>query len=149
MAGGSQIVINGQGVTVTTNGKVIFKAGQHIFEGGERVVMPVTVLPTAPHDYSHKVNYKFSYMDGNGKEIASPKNIQKQVFVIEDLTKKLLAQRTLNHSTEDTTLRFHTAEVKPFTALLFNSENMVIDKPDDPFFNEEEADDESSLDDVS
>ena len=32
MAGGSQIVINNQGITITTNGKVIFKAGQHKFE---------------------------------------------------------------------------------------------------------------------
>ena len=148
MAGGSQILIDSQGVTVTTNGKVVFKAGQHVFEGGERVVTPVTILPTAPNDYSHKVNYKFSYTDGNGQKIDPPENIQKQVFVIENATKKLLAQRILNNSIEDTTLRFHTAEVKHFTALLFNSENIMMDKPNDPFFNEEEVGNEPSLDGV-
>ncbi|WP_353172669.1 hypothetical protein [Acinetobacter rudis] len=54
MAGGSQILIDSQGVTVTTNGKVVFKAGQHVFESGERVLAPENVLPKAPTDYSRK-----------------------------------------------------------------------------------------------
>lgn len=130
-------------------GKFVVRAGQHKFESGEKVVSPITVLPTAPNNYSHKVNYKFEYTDGTGSKIDSPDEIKKQVFVIEDSTSKLIAQRNLNNAMEDTTLRFHTAEEKPFTALLFNSENFALDKPEDPFFNEEEVDDESSFDDIS
>jgi hypothetical protein len=65
---------------------------------------------------------------------------------MENDTKKLLAQRNLNNPNEDTTLRFHTAEEKPFTALLFNSENITMDRPDDLFFNEDEVDEEPSFD---
>ena len=35
-------------------GKFVVRAGQHKFESGEKVVCPVTVLPTAPNDYSRK-----------------------------------------------------------------------------------------------
>ena len=45
MAGGSQIVINNQGITITTNGKVIFKAGQHKFEGGQKASVAIPLLP--------------------------------------------------------------------------------------------------------
>lgn len=127
-------------------GKFVVMAGQHKFESGEKVVSPVTVLPTAPNNYSHKVNYKFEYTDGTGSIITTPYEIQKQVFILEEGTSKLIAKRNLNNSTEDTTLRFYTSEAKPFTALLFNSENITMDRPDDPFFNEEEVDEELSFD---
>lgn len=35
-------------------GKFVVRAGQHIFESGEKIVSPVTVLPTMPNDYSRK-----------------------------------------------------------------------------------------------
>lgn len=127
-------------------GKFVVKAGQHQFKSGEKVVSPVTVLPTAPNNYSHKVNYQFEYTDEDGKKLDTPERINKQVFVVEDDTQKLLAKRNLAHPVEDTTLRFHTAEAKPFTAFLFNSESITMDKPNDPFFDEEEIDDELSPD---
>ena len=123
-------------------GKFVVRAGQHKFESGEKVVSPVTVLPTAPNNYSHKVNYQFQYKDGDGNKIDPPENIQKQAFVIENDTKKLLAQRNLNNLNEDTTLRFHTAEEKPFTALLFNSDDVILDFPEDPFKNDEDLTDD-------
>ena len=45
MAGCSQIIINDQGITIKTGGKVIFQAGQHKFESGEKIK---TVFPTLP-----------------------------------------------------------------------------------------------------
>lgn len=57
MAGGSQIIINNQGITVITHGKVVFKAGQHIFEGGERVV---TTLPNIPSSNLEGFNHGFN-----------------------------------------------------------------------------------------
>lgn len=130
-------------------GKFVVRAGQHKFESGEKIVSPMNILPTAPNNYSHKVNYKFEYTDENGQKIDPPENFHKQVFVIETDTKKLLVQRNLNNSNEDTTLRFYTAEAKPFKALLFNSENIRMDKPDDIFFNEDEVDNTSSFDGIS
>ena len=123
-------------------GKFVVRAGQHKFESGEKVVSPVTVLPTAPNNYSHKVNYKFEYTDGDGKKIDLPENIQKEVFVLEDDTKKLLVQRNLNNSNEDTTLRFHTEEAKPFTALLFNSDDVILDFPEDQFTDDDDITDD-------
>ncbi|KHO14258.1 hypothetical protein NT90_16810 [Acinetobacter baumannii] len=130
-------------------GKFVARAGQHKFESGEKIVSPVAVLPTAPNSYSHKVNYKFEYTDENGEKIDPPEDFNKQVFVIDTDSKKLLVQRNLNNSNEDTTLRFYTAEARPFKALLFNSENIRMDKPDDIFFNEDEVDDTSSFDGIS
>lgn len=54
MAGGSRIVISDDGITISTGGKIVYQAGQHKFEGGQKVVSPMTVLPTAPNDYSRK-----------------------------------------------------------------------------------------------
>lgn len=36
MAGGSRIVISDDGITISTGGKIIYKAGQHNFEGGQK-----------------------------------------------------------------------------------------------------------------
>ncbi len=45
MAGGSRIVINDQGITISTNGKILYQAGQHKFEGGQRVKAEIPLLP--------------------------------------------------------------------------------------------------------
>ena len=47
MAGGSRIVINDQGITISTNGKIIFQAGQHKFEGGQKVNVQLPQMPDA------------------------------------------------------------------------------------------------------
>lgn len=51
MAGGSQLVIDNQGITITTNGKIIFKAGQHLFQSGERVSTELPFLPVPDQPY--------------------------------------------------------------------------------------------------
>lgn len=45
MAGGSRILINDQGITISTGGKIVFQAGQHVFEGGQRVKAEIPPLP--------------------------------------------------------------------------------------------------------
>lgn len=45
MAGGSQIIINKDGIKIITPAKFEVKAGQHIFKGGVKVN---TVLPSLP-----------------------------------------------------------------------------------------------------
>ena len=49
MAGGSQIIINKNGITLITPAKFEAKAGQHLFKGGEKVN---TVLPKINPYYS-------------------------------------------------------------------------------------------------
>ena len=45
MAGGSQILIDDQGITISTGGKIVYQAGQHKFEGGRRVKADIPPLP--------------------------------------------------------------------------------------------------------
>ena len=44
MAGGSQIIINENGITIITPAKFEAKAGQHLFEGGEHVLSALPKL---------------------------------------------------------------------------------------------------------
>ena len=45
MAGGSLILINDQGITISTGGKILYQAGQHKFEGGQQVKAEIPPLP--------------------------------------------------------------------------------------------------------
>lgn len=45
MAGGSQIIINKDGITIITPAKFEVKAGQHKFESGEKVGVELPLLP--------------------------------------------------------------------------------------------------------
>ena len=45
MAGGSRILIDDQGITISTGGKIVYQAGQHKFEGGRRVKAEIPPLP--------------------------------------------------------------------------------------------------------
>ena len=45
MAGGSRILINDQGITISTGGKILYQAGHHKFEGGQKVKAEIPPLP--------------------------------------------------------------------------------------------------------
>lgn len=117
-------------------GKFEVKAGQHIFKNGEKVVSPKTVLPTVPNNYSHKVDYQFEYTSPDGHKLDITE-IGKEVFVLEKDTNKFLVKRKLNNPNEDTTLRFYTEYEKPFTSILFNSDEIIMSIPEDKFINED------------
>ena len=102
---------------------------------------PITVLPTAPNDYSHKVNYKFKYTDSDGEKSESIET-NKKVFVVDDDTGQLLVQRKLLESDQDTSLRFYTSVEKSFTAMLFYDDVISMDSPIDTFIDEDEDEDE-------
>lgn len=51
MAGGSQIIINKDGITITTPRKFEAKAGQHIFKAGENIPPKLPILPDAENPY--------------------------------------------------------------------------------------------------
>jgi len=117
-------------------GKFEVKAGQHILKSGEKVVSPKTVLPTVPNNYSQKVDYQFEYTSPDGHKLDITE-IEKEVFVLEKDTNKFLVKRKLNNQNEDTTLRFYTKHKKPFTSILFNSDEITIAIPEDRFTNKD------------
>ena len=57
MAGGSQIIINKNGITFITPAKFEAKAGQHLFKGGAKVV---TKLPFLPEGTAYNLKYLFT-----------------------------------------------------------------------------------------
>ncbi|BAP35058.1 hypothetical protein AS4_01180 [Acinetobacter guillouiae] len=61
MAGGSQIIINKNGITIITPAKFEVKAGQHIFKSGAKVE---TKLPFLPEGTAYNLRYLFT--DDNG-----------------------------------------------------------------------------------
>ena len=61
MAGGSQIIINKNGITFITPAKFEAKAGQHLFKGGAKVV---TKLPFLPEGTAYNLKYLFTDDDG-------------------------------------------------------------------------------------
>ncbi len=79
MAGGSQIKINKQGITITTNGKVLYHAREHIFGGEREVRYELPKFPKVIDYYSNKLdvfnlfnenglkNIKYSMLNGNGE----------------------------------------------------------------------------------
>ncbi|AMW78208.1 hypothetical protein AMD27_04390 [Acinetobacter sp. TGL-Y2] len=56
MAGGSQIIINKNGITFITPAKFEAKAGQHLFKGGAKVI---TKLPFLPESQQNSLRYRF------------------------------------------------------------------------------------------
>ena len=51
MAGGSQIIINKNGIKIITPTKFEAKAGQHLFNSGTHVDAPIPALPDIENPY--------------------------------------------------------------------------------------------------
>ncbi len=61
-AGGSQIKIGGDGITLTTPSAMNYKAAQHVFAGGASVHVQLPNLPSSTvTDFSRHLNYIFQY----------------------------------------------------------------------------------------
>ena len=61
MAGGSQIIIDQDGIKIITPAKFEAKAGQHLFKKGTKIT---TNLPFLPEDTAY--NLKFLFTDDDG-----------------------------------------------------------------------------------
>lgn len=72
MAGGSQIIINENGITIFTPAKFEAKAEQHLFEGGEHVLSALPKLPVLgdKNDYNLRYLLKDKDIISNQKYIA-------------------------------------------------------------------------------
>ncbi|NNP70473.1 type VI secretion system Vgr family protein [Acinetobacter sp. Ac_5812] len=120
----SQLKLNGSGIVATTGGKFEVKAGQHVFQGGENIVVPKLSLPTAKTLFSNQINYNW--------DIESEGN--KQIFIIDQKTNHLIKTKMdqLDAENQLSSLRFHTPQATDFTALIFNSDlpRLKQDLPD-------------------
>ncbi len=120
----SQLKLNGSGIVATTGGKFEVKAGQHVFMGGENIVVPKWSLPTAKTLFSNQINYNWNIeSEGN-----------KQIFIIDQKTNHLIKTKMdqLDAGNKLSSLRFHTPQATDFTALIFNSDlpRLKQDLPD-------------------
>ena len=135
MAGGSQIVISDDGITISTGGKILYQAGQHKFESGKKVVSPVTVLPTPPKDYSRKflIPNSIESEDSNIR-VGKPTRI---LGLSESDNKPIFLEEIKSNSSEDVieTKRFYAPQ--PTNAIV----HLFVDLP---VMNIHESDDEDS-----
>ena len=101
MAGGSQIIINKNGITVITPGKFEAKAGQHLFKSGAEVGVNIKGLP-AYESYNEKfqmllpsgepfkrADYKISYGSDELTAIADNKGRSKRINSLQEESLKL------------------------------------------------------------
>jgi len=67
MAGGSQIIINDQGIIITTNGKIQYQAGQHKFESGSKVKTEIPIFPMIQeiHSFTNKWDFYDLFYETN------------------------------------------------------------------------------------
>ncbi|MEQ1325040.1 hypothetical protein [Acinetobacter soli] len=65
MAGGSQIVINKDGIKIITPAKFEAKAGQHLFKSSERVSTALPMLPALGDKNDYNLRYLLKDKDQN------------------------------------------------------------------------------------
>lgn len=64
MAGGSQLIISDKGITLITPGKFEVHAGQHSFNGSQRVFIPTIKLPVLGDVNNYNLRYLLQDKDG-------------------------------------------------------------------------------------
>lgn len=63
MAGGSQIIINANGITIITPAKFEAKAGQHLFKGGANINYELPILPTVKEIDKKSMRFDLGNLD--------------------------------------------------------------------------------------
>ena len=89
-------------------GKFVVRAGQHIFESGEKVVSPITVLTTTPNDYSRKFFLPTSVESAESNiKVGTPTHI---LGLRVDDHKPIFSEKINSNSSEESveTSRFYT-----------------------------------------
>ena len=118
-------------------GKFVVRAGQHKFESGEKVVSPVTVLPTAPNDYSRKFFIPTSVTSAESNiKVGTPTHI---LGLRADDHKPIFSEKINSNSSEESveTNRFYTDQSTNAIVHLF---------VDLPVMNIHESDEEEAKD---
>lgn len=113
MAGGSQIIISSDGITIKTPREFKVFAGQHIFQSGQQVPISKASLPMMKTPFSNQVNYNWNVSSQGEKEI----------FIVDKNNGKLIKHKKNEVDSENklSSLRFYTENKVNFTALGFDS----------------------------
>ncbi|SPL72532.1 hypothetical protein KPC_3710 [Acinetobacter stercoris] len=118
-AGGSQLLINQQGVFVNTDRYFKVQSGQHVFMSGEKVSMPQISLPIFNSNYSNKFDYSISK-----SELC--KNDNFMTFVIDKNTGRLITQNKCIIKNNISSNRFFTEDSKTVIGILSFSDDIGI-----------------------
>lgn len=130
-AGGSQLIVNGNGVFIKTGGKFEVKSGQHVFTSGEKVSYEVPELPKIG---PYAVDFLFLSLAGTEIE-----NAKIQMY---EPDKKEIIWEDLTNSTGKSSLSVQ-EESKRYEALIGFDEWSSIFDDEDKY--EEENDDEFEI----
>jgi hypothetical protein len=125
MAGGSQIIINSDGVKVITPAEFEVKAGQHLFKGGALVDIPLPALPISPTDFSQKIEFNY----GSDRSENLYREVSK-LYVFEKETGISLHTQEFNNNEEEhkhESKRFYTTEEKDVVGLVIYKDFPLIE----------------------
>ena len=139
MAGGSRIVISDDGITISTGGKIVYKAGQHKFEGGQQVVSEQKILPLLPTNYSLKFKYKSNLPDQKDSKNIDL-SLNKELFIISNKDDRLISKSILKSKSNDpfsNAQRFYTEDSEEVYSILCMSDNPFLFFENDLENNEE------------
>lgn len=153
MAGGSRIQIDDNGITISTGGKIVFQAGQHVFEGGMNVISEIKILPKPPNDNSLKFKYKSNLPDQKDSKNINL-SLNKELFIVSNKDNRLINKSILNNKQDDlfsSAQRFYTEGSEEVNAMLFMSDNPFLffennsEDGEEKIYSLEENDDESYI----
>ena len=128
MAGGSQIIISSDGITIKT--PKVFKvfAGQHKFESGQNVVMEQKILPHLPTNYSLKFKYKSNLPDQKDSKNIDL-SLNKELFIVSNKDNRLISKSILKSKNDDpfsNAQRFYTEDSEEVYSILCMSDNPFL-----------------------
>lgn len=128
MAGGSQIIISSDGITIKTPREFKVFAGQHKFESGQNVVMEQKILPHLPTNYSLKFKYKSNLPDQKDSKNIDL-SLNKELFIVSNKDNRLISKSILKSKNDDpfsNAQRFYTEDSEEVHSILCMSDNPFL-----------------------
>ena len=128
MAGGSQIIISSDGITIKTPKEFKVFAGQHKFESGQNVVMEQKILPHLPTNYSLKFKYKSNLPDQKDSKNIDL-SLNKELFIVSNKDNRLISKSILKSKNDDpfsNDQRFYTEDSEEVYSILCMSDNPFL-----------------------
>jgi hypothetical protein len=128
MAGGSQIIISSDGITIKTPKEFKVFAGQHKFESGQNVVMEQKILPHLPTNYSLKFKYKSNLPDQKDSKNIDL-SLNKELFIVSNKDNRLISKSILKSKNDDpfsNAQRFYTEDSEEVYSILCMSDNPFL-----------------------
>ena len=128
MAGGSQIIISSDGITIKTPKEFKVFAEQHKFESGQNVVMEQKILPHLPTNYSLKFKYKSNLPDQKDSKNIDL-SLNKELFIVSNKDNRLISKSILKSKNDDpfsNAQRFYTEDSEEVYSILCMGDNPFL-----------------------